>query len=69
MISIKFQLFLEVQISMWEKKILVPKAKQLRFGTKSNTYLRGSRVLSPTYATAAKCITASNEFSENILLT
>jgi hypothetical protein len=32
-------------------------------------YLSGSIVLSPTYATAAKCITASNAFSENILFT
>ena len=31
------------------------------------TYFRGLSVLSPTYATAAKCITASNAFSENIL--
>lgn len=30
------------------------------------TYFRGSRVLSPTYATAAKCITASKAFWVNI---
>lgn len=34
-----------------------------------STHLSGSRVLSPTYATAAKCITASKAFSEKILLT
>ena len=33
------------------------------------THFRGFRVLSPTYATAAKCMTASKAFSENILLT
>ena len=33
----------------------------------NHTYFRGLSVISPTYATAAKCITASNAFSENIL--
>jgi hypothetical protein len=31
----------------------------------SSTYIRGSSMLSPTYAKAAKCITTSNVFLEN----
>jgi hypothetical protein len=43
--------------------------QQVQQETKMKAYFRGSMVLSPTYATAAKCITASNAFCEKIMLT